>query len=43
MSNIEAKKESFNQKLARKNGWLTKFAFVAIAIVAVITLTHGHY
>ncbi|WP_268838347.1 MULTISPECIES: hypothetical protein [Burkholderiaceae] len=39
----EANKETLNQKLARKNAWLTKLAFVAIGLAVVITLARGHF
>ena len=37
-----AKKETFGQKVAKNNGWITWAAFAAIAIAAVITLAQHH-
>ncbi|MFP3181152.1 MAG: hypothetical protein RXR20_02575 [Paraburkholderia sp.] len=37
-----AKKETFGQKFAKKNGWITWVAFAAIAVVAVISLVQHH-
>ena len=38
MTSNEAKKDSFGQKMAKKNSWITWVAFAAIAVAAVISL-----
>jgi hypothetical protein len=44
MTSNEAKKESFGQKMAKKNGWITWVAFGVIGFAALISLVgqHGH-